>query len=72
MAAIFGPGGPIMPWAVQGDRFRGGTVHGVTGVVIIVFLPLKLVQTFLLRLNHDHPGLIMGYQLFYASPGGGY
>jgi len=42
------------------------------GVVIIVFLPLKLVQTFLLRLNHDHTGLIMGYQLFYASPGGGY
>jgi len=42
------------------------------GVVMIVFLPLKLVQAFLLRLNHDHPGLIMGYQPFYASLGGGY
>ena len=32
MAAIFGPGGPIiLPWTVRGDRFRGGTVHGVTG-----------------------------------------
>jgi len=31
MAAIFGPGGPIiLPWEVRGDRFRGGTVHGVT------------------------------------------
>ena len=32
MAAIFGPGGPIiLPWTVRGDRFSGGTVHGVTG-----------------------------------------
>ena len=32
MAAIFGPGGPIiLPWTVWGDHFRGGTVHGVTG-----------------------------------------
>ena len=32
MAAIFGPGGPIiLPWTVRGDHFRGGTVHGVTG-----------------------------------------
>ena len=31
MAAIFGPGGPIiLPWTVRGDRFSGGTVHGVT------------------------------------------
>jgi len=31
MAAIFGPGGPIiLPWTVRGDHFRGGTVHGVT------------------------------------------
>ena len=34
MAAIFGPGGPIiLSWTVRGDRFRGGTVHGVTGVL---------------------------------------
>ena len=33
MAAIFGLGGPIiLPWAVRGDRFRGGTVHGVTAL----------------------------------------
>ena len=33
MAAIFGLGGPIIvPWTVRGDRFSGGTVHGVTGV----------------------------------------
>ena len=32
MAAIFGPGGPIiLPWTVRGDRFSGGTVHGVIG-----------------------------------------
>ena len=32
MAAIFGPGGPIiLPWTVRGDRFSGGTVHGMTG-----------------------------------------
>ena len=32
MAAIFGPGGPIiLPWTVRGDHFSGGTVHGVTG-----------------------------------------
>ena len=31
MPAIFGPGGPIiLPWTVRGDRFSGGTVHGVT------------------------------------------
>ena len=31
MAAIFGPGGPIiLPWTVRGDHFSGGTVHGVT------------------------------------------
>ena len=31
MAAIFGPGGPIiLPLTVRGDRFSGGTVHGVT------------------------------------------
>ena len=31
MAAIFGPGGPIiLPWTVWGDCFQGGTVHGVT------------------------------------------
>ena len=31
MAAIFGLGGPIiLPWTVRGDRFSGGTVHGVT------------------------------------------
>ena len=29
--AIFGPGGLIiLPWTVQGDHFRGGTVHGMT------------------------------------------
>ena len=29
MAAIFGPGGPIiLPWTVRGNHFRGGTVHG--------------------------------------------
>ena len=34
MAAIFGPGGPIiLPWTVRGDRFSRGTVHGVTGPV---------------------------------------
>ena len=33
MAARFGPGGRIiLPWTVRGDHFRGGTVHGVTGV----------------------------------------
>jgi len=31
MAAILGPGGPIIrPWTVRGEHFRGGTVHGVT------------------------------------------
>ena len=31
MAAIFGPGGPIiLPWTVRGDRFSGGSVHGMT------------------------------------------
>jgi len=31
MAAIFGPGGPIiLPWTVRGDHFQGGTVHGMT------------------------------------------
>ena len=31
MAAIFGPRGPIiLPWTVQGDHLRGGTVLGVT------------------------------------------
>ena len=31
MAAIFGPGGPvILPWTVRGDQFRGETVHGMT------------------------------------------
>ena len=31
MAAIFGPGGPIiLPWTVRGDRFSGGTVHVMT------------------------------------------
>ena len=36
MAAIFGPGGPIiLPWTVRGDHFRGGTVRGVTGLLII-------------------------------------
>ena len=31
IAAKFGLRGPIiLPWTVQGDRFRGGTVHGVT------------------------------------------
>ena len=35
MAAIFGPGGPIiLPWTVHGDCFSGGTVHGVTGPVM--------------------------------------
>ena len=34
MAAIFGPGGPIiLPWTVRGDHFSGGTVHGVTASV---------------------------------------
>ena len=34
MAAIFGPGGPIiLPWIVRGDRFQGGTVHGVTAPI---------------------------------------
>ena len=32
IAAKFGPGGPIiLLWTVRGDRFQGGTVHGVTG-----------------------------------------
>ena len=36
MAAIFGLGGPIiLPWTVQGDHFQGGTVRGVTGLLII-------------------------------------
>jgi len=31
IAVKFGPGGPIiLPWTVRGDRFWGGTVHGVT------------------------------------------
>ena len=31
MAAIFSPGGPyILLRTVRGDRFRGGTIHGVT------------------------------------------
>ena len=40
MAAIFGPGGPIiLPWTVRGDHFSGGTVHGVTPVAsLAVFL----------------------------------
>ena len=34
IAAKFGPGGPIiLPWTVQGDHFRGGTVHSVTGLL---------------------------------------
>jgi len=32
IAAKFGPEGPIiLPWTVQGDRFRVGAVHSVTG-----------------------------------------
>jgi len=27
---LVGGGATILPWAVRGDRFRGGTVHGVT------------------------------------------
>jgi len=37
MAAIFGPGGLIiLPWTVRGHCFRGGTVHGVTCLVVII------------------------------------
>jgi len=39
MAAIFGPGGPIiLPWTVRGDHFRGGTVHGVTDLLTPVLV----------------------------------
>ena len=42
MAAIFGPGGPIiLPWAVRGDHFRGGTVHGVTDLLRLGLPQLK-------------------------------
>ena len=34
MAAIFGPGGPIiLPWTVRGGPLFRGTVHGVTGTI---------------------------------------
>jgi len=33
MAVIFGREGTIiLPWTVRGDHFRGGLVHGVTGL----------------------------------------
>ena len=39
MAAMFGPGGPIiLPWTVRGDRFSGGTVHGVTSLPVKGFI----------------------------------
>ena len=44
MAAIFGPGGPIiLPWTVRGDRFSGGTVHGVTGLHVCSSASLRMV-----------------------------
>ena len=37
MVAIFGPEGPIiLPWTVQGDHFRWGTVHGVTTLLAML------------------------------------
>ena len=41
MAAMFGPGGPIiLPWTVWGDRFSGGTVHGMTDALLTEMAPI--------------------------------
>ena len=60
MAAIFGPGGPIiLPWTVRGDHFRGGTVHGMTGVlvspdysIISSRCPLNTIQEYFCLLSY--------------------
>ena len=45
MAAIFGTGGPIiLPWTVRGDRFSGGTVHGVTILPYVGLLCTLIAQ----------------------------
>ena len=57
IAVKFGPGGPIiLPWTVRGDRFRGGTVHGVTGTQSpVVVYALSNATFFLPNLRtHTH------------------
>ena len=65
MAAIFGPGGPIiLLWTVWGDRFRGGTVHGVTAQNSIV---AQTVYTTLSCITMHTSAYIHHYTLLFAA-----